>query len=284
MVRPYLRTSQPMPPPRVRPERPTLPVSPKGVARPWALAAAVYSPAVRPGCAQASRRSGSMWRPFIPLRSRTIPPSVVPWPARLWLPPRTASSRPASRANTTVRATSAALTALTMSDGPAIDGRVVHLTGDLEGRVLGADDGPGDAGDERADIERCGGSWAGMRARAMPLVPFGWGAGGGGAPIVSHGHGPNSGQAPIRLARRMTSASGRMTMTGRRGGAAVRRCGGRGRSDRGDGLRRGKGRWVAVERPVVGRERRVAQDEVGGLLGQHHHRGVDVAVGDVGHR
>ena len=78
MARPYLRASQPIPPPSVSPEMPTEPVSPNGVASPWAAAAAVYSPAVRPGCAQASRRSGSMWRPFIAPRSRTIPPSFVP--------------------------------------------------------------------------------------------------------------------------------------------------------------------------------------------------------------
>ena len=46
-----------------------------------------------------------------------MPPSDVPWPARLWLPPRTASSRPVSRANTMVRATSPALAAWTMSTG-----------------------------------------------------------------------------------------------------------------------------------------------------------------------
>ena len=56
---------------------PTEPVSPNGVARPWAAAACVYSPAVRPGWAQATRRSASMWRPFIRLRSRTMPPSTV---------------------------------------------------------------------------------------------------------------------------------------------------------------------------------------------------------------
>ena len=31
-------------------------------------------------------------------------------------------------------------------------------------------------------------------------------------------------------------------------------------------------------------QRGVAEDQVGGLLGHHHHRGVDVAVGDVAHR
>ena len=78
MARPYLRASQPIPPPSVRPAIPTEPVSPNGVARPWAAAATVYSDAVSPACAHASRRSGSMWRPFMAPRSRTIPPSFVP--------------------------------------------------------------------------------------------------------------------------------------------------------------------------------------------------------------
>lgn len=39
---------------------------------------------------------------------------------------------------------------------------------------------------------------------------------------------------------------------------------------------------VAVERRVRGRQGRVAEDEVGGLLGDHHHGGVRVAVGHVG--
>ncbi len=39
---------------------------------------------------------------------------------------------------------------------------------------------------------------------------------------------------------------------------------------------------VAVVRHRDRRERRVAEDQVGGLLGHHHHRRVDVAVGDVG--
>ena len=43
MARPYLRTSQPIPPPSVSPAMPTEPVSPNGVASPWAAAATVYS-------------------------------------------------------------------------------------------------------------------------------------------------------------------------------------------------------------------------------------------------
>ena len=47
---------------------------------------------------------------------------------------------------------------------------------------------------------------------------------------------------------------------------------------------RHSGRDVPVERDGLGGERRLAQDEVGGLLGQHHDRRVDVAVGHVRHR
>ncbi len=43
-------------------------------------------------------------------------------------------------------------------------------------------------------------------------------------------------------------------------------------------------RSVAVERDGLRGQRRVAEDEVGRLLGQHHDRRVDVAVGDVRHR
>src|SRR6266508_2030414 len=42
-------------------------------------------------------------------------------------------------------------------------------------------------------------------------------------------------------------------------------------------------RLVAVEVDVRRRERRVAEDQVRRALGHHHHRGVDVAVGEVGH-
>ena len=119
IVRPCFRTSQPTPPPRVRPAMPTEPVSPKGVARPWAAAASVNSIAVRPGCAQAIRASGSMCRPRMSARSRTMPPSTVPWPARLWPPPRTASSSSLSRAKQIVLETSRASAARTIARGRA---------------------------------------------------------------------------------------------------------------------------------------------------------------------
>ena len=117
MVRPCLRTSQPTPPPSVSPAMPTEPVSPNGVAKPWAAAASVNSIAVRPGCAQAIRASGSMCRPRMSARSRTMPPSTVPWPARLWPPPRTASSSSLSRAKQIVFETSRASAARTIARG-----------------------------------------------------------------------------------------------------------------------------------------------------------------------
>ena len=48
-------------------------------------------------------------------------------------------------------------------------------------------------------------------------------------------------------------------------------------------VRRRRAGLVPVERPRSRRQRGVAQDQVGGLLGDHHDRRVDVAVGDVGH-
>ncbi len=105
---PCARASQPMPPPSVRPPRPTSPVSPNGVARPWAAAAVVYSPAVVPPWAVPVRRNGSMSTARIARRSISRPPSVVEWPATLWPPPRTAMSRPSSRPATTARAISEA--------------------------------------------------------------------------------------------------------------------------------------------------------------------------------
>ena len=106
-----------MPPESVMPPRPTDPVSPKPVANPWAAVAAVYSPAVRPAPAHAVRRRASMSRLFRPARSSTIPPSVVPCPAGLCPPLRTASSSPCSRARRTTRDTSAVLRARTTAAG-----------------------------------------------------------------------------------------------------------------------------------------------------------------------
>lgn len=42
-------------------------------------------------------------------------------------------------------------------------------------------------------------------------------------------------------------------------------------------------RTVAIPGDAVGRQGCLVENQVGGLLGDHHHRGVDVAVGHVGH-
>ena len=117
IVSPYLRTRYPMPPPRVMPPMPTEPVSPKPVASPWAAAAVEYAAAVIPVCAHAVRPATSMSIARMSERSSTTPPSVVPWPAPLWPPLRTASSTPVSRARLTTRATSRSSTTRTMAPG-----------------------------------------------------------------------------------------------------------------------------------------------------------------------
>jgi peptide/nickel transport system permease protein len=65
--------------------------------------------AVRPSTSISSSRSSA--------RSSWIPPSVLPWPAPLWPPLRTASSSPVSAANRTVRATSSSPAARTTIAG-----------------------------------------------------------------------------------------------------------------------------------------------------------------------
>ena len=49
MVMPYLRVSQPKPPPKVKPAMPVVELIPTGVARPWAWIAASKSARVAPG-------------------------------------------------------------------------------------------------------------------------------------------------------------------------------------------------------------------------------------------
>src|SRR5829696_3929519 len=106
-----------MPPLSVIPPIPTEPVSPKPVASPWAAAAVVYSPAVRPVSAHAVRLSASISSARICARSSTIPPSDTPWPAPLWPPLRTASSATVSRAWAITWATSPASATRTITAG-----------------------------------------------------------------------------------------------------------------------------------------------------------------------
>jgi hypothetical protein len=106
-VRPYLRSSQPIPPPRVKPAMPVLDTRPPVTAKPNAWVSWSSSDQVTPGWATARRPAGSTRIPFIGEVSMTTPPSQVENPAMLWAPPRTASWSPWLRANSTARTTSA---------------------------------------------------------------------------------------------------------------------------------------------------------------------------------
>ena len=117
IVRPYLRTRKPIPPPSVSPPIPTDPVSPKPTAKPCSANRVVTSPAVRPAPVHAVRASWSISSSLSSVRSSTIPPSLTPWPAAPCPPLRTASSIPVSRASPTTCATSAASAGRTTTAG-----------------------------------------------------------------------------------------------------------------------------------------------------------------------
>ena len=80
---PYLRWSQPMPPPRVNPATPVVEIRPPVVASPCSAVAASRSAQVAPGCADAIRRPTSTPIFRIGERSITTPPSQVLSPATL---------------------------------------------------------------------------------------------------------------------------------------------------------------------------------------------------------
>ncbi len=92
MVRPYLRTMKPMPPPVVSPPRPTDAVSPVVSARPYPCASPISSPELAPACARAIRVLGSMLMLFMPDRSMTSASSIMLCWLVLWPPLRTASA------------------------------------------------------------------------------------------------------------------------------------------------------------------------------------------------
>ena len=100
MLRPCLRVSQPMPPPRVRPPTPVWLTSPTGY-REAVLPAPPRStsPSRAPPPARARRASGSTVTAFSRLRSIIRPSSTVDLPETLCAPPRTAISRPLLAAN-----------------------------------------------------------------------------------------------------------------------------------------------------------------------------------------
>ena len=91
--RPYLRISQPWPPPSVSPAMPVVEIAPPVTASLNAWVSRSNSPQRSPACARAVRPAGSTHRPFIGERSITSPPSHTAVPATLWPPARTATLR-----------------------------------------------------------------------------------------------------------------------------------------------------------------------------------------------
>ena len=147
-----------MPPPSVRPEMPTLPVSPNGVASPWARGRdrvlAGGQAGLRPGEATLGVDVQALHAAQVeddPALARAVAGQAV----RCRRGPR--ARGPASRAKSTVRATSAALAAWTISAGRRSNVRVVDEAGDVVALVLGPDDGAGEPGGEAGDVERARG-------------------------------------------------------------------------------------------------------------------------------
>ena len=114
---PYLRLSQPKPPPSVRPATPVVELMPTGVARPWAWVAASRSASVAPPSMVTRRAAGSTRAAFICERSITMPSSHRALPAMLCPPPRTASTSPLSLAKFTARTTSDVVAQRAMTAG-----------------------------------------------------------------------------------------------------------------------------------------------------------------------
>ena len=117
IVMPYLRLSQPKPPPSVSPPMPVVELMPTGVARPWAWVAASRSASVAPPSMETRRRAGSTRAAFIFDRSITSPSSHKALPAMWCPPPRTASTTPWSLAKFTAWTTSDVVTQRTMTAG-----------------------------------------------------------------------------------------------------------------------------------------------------------------------
>ncbi len=136
-VMPYLRLSQPKPPPSVRPATPVVELMPSGVARPCAWAAASKSPRVQPGSTLARRAAGSTWTRFIGDRSIISPPSHTALPAMLWPPPRIETSTLCLPANLTAWTTCSADVQRAISAGLAVDHRVPDLAHLVVGGVAG---------------------------------------------------------------------------------------------------------------------------------------------------
>ena len=80
MVSPYLRRTQPSPPPRVRPPTPVSETTPPGTTRPNACVSRSTSAQTAPPCTEARREIGSTVTARIRVRSMTMPPSQLDRP------------------------------------------------------------------------------------------------------------------------------------------------------------------------------------------------------------
>ena len=134
-VMPYLRLSQPKPPPSVSPAIPVVELMPTGVARPWACVAASRSASVAPPSMVARRRPVSTCAAFIRDRSTTSPSSQIALPAMLCPPPRAASRSPLSRAKLTARIDVRRRGAARDDGGALVDHRVPDLARVVVGAV-----------------------------------------------------------------------------------------------------------------------------------------------------
>ena len=270
MARPYLRTSQPMPPPRVSPAMPTEPVSPKGVASPCAAAAVVYSRAVRPAPAHAE--------PPLRIDVQALQRGHVDDDAAV--DGAVAGEAVAAAADGDLECRSAAAKRTASATSCRIRPRGRSSRGAGRSRRCGSAGPrrrrrcPGRAGRRAAASAKVTGSMGsdGVHAVGAGRLPrpcsLAGGSGGGardGRPATD-GPGQPTGVARLR--------TGRASMSGLDARPVVR-----------PGVRPGRpARLAPEERRGLRRQRRVPEDQVGRLLGEHHHRRVDVAVGDVGHR
>src|SRR5215217_3126245 len=103
---PCLRSSQPEPPPIVRPATPVVETRPPVVARPCSCVARSTCAHVAPPPTRAIRATGSTVTSSIPRTSRTRPSSRRDRPATEWPPARTATDRSWSRAKARAAMTS----------------------------------------------------------------------------------------------------------------------------------------------------------------------------------
>src|SRR5581483_4487579 len=116
-AKPYLRSSQPLPVPVVKPTTPVVVTRPPVTARLNACVSRSSSPQFTPPWARTVFPFGSTRMPFIARRSSTIPSSTDEKPATEWPPFLIAKGRPLVRASPMPRMTSAAPAGRRMTRG-----------------------------------------------------------------------------------------------------------------------------------------------------------------------